>query len=486
MPADANLRIVRHMKGNWRWAGLSVRLLLLTVVFVMLAEVLIYAPSAGRFRLTYLQDRLSDGHFATMALEVVPYGTLDAPLEDNLLRHAGIESVEARLGNHSMQMLGGEKVPSPDTTVDLRQASFFSLIWDAFVTLTHSEGRILRVIGQSPMNPAVTIEVIMDERPMRAALIDYSYRILVLSLVISAITASLVYLSLQLMIVYPIRQLTSSMLRFRDRPEDETVDIDVSPRRDEIGIAKRVLADMQAGVRQALTQRQHLAALGEAVVKINHDLRNILASAQLVSDRVAQSDDPRVRAAAPALLKAIDRAIGLCSQVVLYSQARRPSLKLTDESLRDLLEEAGDNVLALGAAQGQDTVWRWVNEVPEKAQIRCDRLQLLRVFENVARNAFEAGATEIRFTAQPEPDRWNVAVEDNGPGLPEKTKENLFQPFQSSARAGGTGLGLVIARELVVAHGGRLFLDRTGPDGTRFVLELLKAASNNNQRRVSA
>ncbi len=474
------------MNNTRRYTGLSARLLLLTVLFVMLAEVLIYAPSAGRFRLMYLQNHLADAHLAVLSLSAMPEQPLRPAMEKTLLLHIGAYSVEARLGTHFLPMLGGEKPPPVDANFILDEGTFFSLIGDAFMTLIQTENRVLRVIGPSPLDGSVRVEVIMDEAPMRAELLDYSQRILQLSLFISAITAALVYLSLQLMIVRPIGELTSLMLRFRAAPEDETVNVVASKRRDEIGAAFRVLADMQATVRQALTQRQHLAALGEAVVKINHDLRNILSSAQLMSDRLADSNDPRVRKASPALLQAIARAVALCSQVVAFSQARRPSLQFAAEPLHDLLEEVGDNVLALGETMQQAAPWRWINNVAKDVYVKGDRQQLLRVFENIARNAFEAGATEVRLEANLVPGCWSITVADNGPGLPKLARENLFQPFKGSTQAGGTGLGLAIARELAVAHGGSLRLAATGVTGTRFIVELPKAAWRNEQRSLPA
>jgi len=465
--------------------GLSARLLLLTVLFVMVAEVLIYAPSAGRFRLTFLQDQLADAHLAVLALSGSTEQKLRPALEKTLLMHVGVHTVEARLGAHFLPMLGAENMPKIDAHFILDTGTFFTLIWEAFVTLAQPENRVLRVIGPSPLDHSVRVEVTMDETPMRDALVDYSYRILQLSLFISAITAALVYLALQWLIVRPVGELTRSMLRFRATPEDETAEPRVSRRQDEIGAATRSLADMQATVRQSLAQRRHLAALGEAVVKINHDLRNILSSAQLVSDRLADSQDPRVRKAAPALLHAIDRAVSLCSQVVLYSQARRPSLALEPEPLRDLVEEAGDTVLALAETLAPKAPWRWTNEIGADVTVPADRAQLLRVFENIARNAFEAGATEVRFTIRDNGKTWAIGIADNGPGLPPQARENLFQPFRGSARAGGTGLGLAIARELVAAHGGSLRLAATGATGTRFIIELPKAAWRHDRRRHS-
>src|SRR5262249_30113336 len=160
----------------------------------------------------------------------------------------------------------------------------------------------------SPKHPQATIEIVIDEAPMRLALIDYSQRILALSVFISLITATLLYLSLQWLMVRPLRRLIEGMMAFREDPEDVSRSIAATGRSDEIGVAEREFAEMQAGLRSALHQKTRLAALGTAVTKINHDLRNILATAGLVSDRLAGSDDPEVKRIAPTLVKAIDRA----------------------------------------------------------------------------------------------------------------------------------------------------------------------------------
>ena len=65
-----------------------------------------------------------------------------------------------------------------------------------------------------------------------------------------------------------------------------------------------------------------------------------------------------------------------------------------------------------------------------------------------------------------------IRVADTGPGLPQKARDNLFQPFRGGVRQGGTGLGLVIAAELVKGHGGTLALEETGPRGSVFRIAL--------------
>src|SRR5690606_5767639 len=110
---------------------------------------------------------------------------------------------------------------------------------------------------------------------------------------------ALVYLSLQWLLVRPMRALTQNMTAFSEAPEDETRIIVPSGRSDEIGIAERQLQAMQHGLRAALRQKAHLAALGAAVARINHDLRNILSSASLMSDRLAHIEAPEVKRIAP-------------------------------------------------------------------------------------------------------------------------------------------------------------------------------------------
>ena len=78
----------------------------------------------------------------------------------------------------------------------------------------------------------------------------------------------------------------------------------------------------------------------------------------------------------------------------------------------------------------------------------------------------------MSLSAESDAETTSIEIADNGPGLPAKVREYLFQPFQGSSRVGGTGLGLAIARDLMRGHGGEAELGRTGEDGTAFVLRL--------------
>ncbi|MEE8203390.1 MAG: HAMP domain-containing sensor histidine kinase [Alphaproteobacteria bacterium] len=447
--------------------SLSARLLVLTMAFVMLGEVLIYVPSVSRYRLVYLQERLAAAHEATLALDAAPDGMISPELEDELLVHARVRSIALRLPDAAYLMLG--RPPAVDASFDLREAVPYTLIREAFIALFQPRDRVLRVVGTARIDPGILVDVTLDEAPMRAEMFDYSGRILILSIVLSLMTAALVFLSLHWLMVRPMRRMTASLVAFREAPEDASGDMVVSGRRDEVGVAQRELAEMQRGLRAALKQRAHLAALGAAVGKINHDLRNILSTAVLVSDRLAHSDDPEVKRQTPALIRAIDRAVALCEDTLSFASAGGPQLRRVPVDVPALVDDV-EAALTLPA----DGAISWHNEVAKGFAVTADRDQLFRVLLNLGRNAIDAmrGSGAIHVGARREGALAVIEMTDSGPGLPPKAREHLFEPFSGSARQGGTGLGLPIAREIMRAHGGEVSLAKSDEAGTVFRLEL--------------
>jgi signal transduction histidine kinase len=344
------------------------------------------------------------------------------------------------------------------------------LIREAFVSLWHGGNRTVRVIGPSPARPAVLVDISLREQGLWNAMVAYSWRILTLSVVISLITAFLVFTALQLMIVRPLRRITDSVIAFRRRPEDASVNLPPSERRDEIGLVQTELSGMQVALRSALAHQTRLAALGSAVSKINHDLRNILASAMVVSDRLEQSQDPEVRHVTPRLLESLDRAARLCSATLNFARAEASDPQKTRFPLAPLLDEVGEAVL--GPDPGPA---RWRNEVGADVRVLADRDQLYRVLMNLGRNAAEAlpqAGGLISITAWQTADETVIELADTGRGIPKATQAHLFEAFSGSARLGGTGLGLAIAREIMRAHGGDVVLAQTGEEGTTFRLTL--------------
>ena len=120
-----------------------------------------------------------------------------------------------------------------------------------------------------------------------------------------------------------------------------------SGRNDEIGVAERELGAMQRDLAGMLQQKSHLAALGLAVSKINHDLRNLLASAQLFSDRLLRVADPNVQRFAPKLMASLERAIAFCQSTLSYGQVREPAPERRAVPVEPLIEDVRDT-LGLG------------------------------------------------------------------------------------------------------------------------------------------
>jgi signal transduction histidine kinase len=323
------------------------------------------------------------------------------------------------------------------------------------------------VKGYSPRAADVIVDVVLDEWPLRQAMIAYSWRVLGLSVVISLITAALVFGALQWLIIRPMRRLTGGMVAFRQEPEALLGGFGATTRGDEIGVAEREFAEMQTKVQQALQQRARLAALGTAVSKINHDLRGILATARLITDRLAESDNPEVRKAAPALLRSLDRAVDLCSDTLNFTREGPPKPEFERFLLNELVDEVGE-----GLAKLLEPGKIWSNQLAEAMTVRADRGQLNRILRNLGENALQMGARTVTVSGTQRLGNLEILVADDGPGLPPKAMENLFVPFKGSARAGGTGLGLAIARELMRGQGGDLRLLESGAKGTTFALDL--------------
>ncbi len=471
--ATAAQRPLRH--------GLRLRLLALTVIFVMLAEVLIFVPSVANFRLGWLNNRLAEAHLAALSLEAAPDDMVTAELETKLLAHVGavfidVEDFSVRVpGRRRSYVLGSMHGVPMATHFELPEQGPTALIADALQVYFAPDDRIISVRGRSPKDEKVWVRVVFNEMPLADAIVDYGLRILGLSIFISIITAGLLLVALNWMLVRPLRQLTASVLAFAANPEAADAVLHPPARDDEVGTAMRELAAMQTVVRAALKQRERLAALGTAVTKINHDLRNMLSTASLVSESLTLIDDPKVQKVAPRLYAAINRAVGLCEQTLAYSRSGTVTLARSAFPLGDLIHDVCEELRTVHGAEAPIAC-----AVPDHLRINADRDQLFRVLLNLGRNALEAGATEVAVEAQSAADGVILRIRDNGPGLAPRARDNLFQPFAGTARAGGTGLGLAIAREILRAHGGDLSLEHNGADGCIFRIDLPGCATGSD------
>jgi len=452
---------------------LSGRFLGLTVLFVMIAEVLIFVPSVARYRLDYVQSRLDLSQLAALALLATDDETVAPDLESELLETAEVLNVVLRR-DAVRELVLASPVPQPvDQSYDVREPDMLTAMRDALQVFFIPEDRIVRFIGRTTRGASSEIEVTMHEAPLRKALVAYGLRILELSLIISICTAALLFFAVRHFIVRPMRRVVDHMIVYRDNPEDTTRVIEPASGAVELRQAETALHDLQLRLTAALRQRERLAALGGAVAKISHDLRNLLTTAQILADRLEASADPAVRRTAPKLVGSLARAISLCERTLTYGKAEEPPPELAEFALAGLVDEVIENETRT-VRNGQV---RLAKTVENGLVVRADPEQMFRVLSNLVRNAIQAieasgapGAVTVAAFAQA--GRCEILVQDTGPGLPPKARENLFQAFRGGARRGGSGLGLAIAAELVRGHGGELTLQETGPDGTTFRLVL--------------
>lgn len=450
---------------------LSGRLLFFTIIFVMLVEVLIFVPSVANFRDEFYRSHLERAQIASLTL--LAEDMLDPVLEQELLTNAGVYNVVLHR-DETRQLALSSPIPAPIVaTYDLRYAGPLTLIRDALARMIDPTPDVVRVIGKPVREGGLVIEVTMSTEGLRAALFEYARNIMILSLIISITTASMIFFVLRRILVKPIEMLVDNMRTYADDPNDARRIIMPHTSALEVRQAEEALQSLQSDLTQSLKQRERLAQLGEAVAKISHDLRNILTSAQLFTDRFEMIDDPTVRRLAPKLENSIRRAVSLCENTLSFGRAQEPAPMLSRFALADIVHDVIEGEQLAQSDHQMD----YVDNVPAGMMVNADAEQMFRVISNLVRNARQAIIAsgkdgKITISAEATESASVIKIADNGPGLPPKAQEHLFQPFQGSVRKGGSGLGLAIAQELVRGHGGQLTLKETGASGTVFQILL--------------
>lgn len=455
-----------------RLTGLSGKVLILTIIFVMLGEVLIFLPSIANFRLQWLKTRIAQGEIAALATDVSPDQVLDASLRHTLLKGAGVEAVAVMRDGKRSLMLSNDNAGNVEESFDLRLPNSFQTVAHALMVMFQNKDRLIDVIDNPPAMTGTAIEIAVHEAPLREAMLNFALRILGLSAVLSLIVAGLVFAALNRVMVKPMQRLSANMMDFAKMPEDPSRVIVPSTRKDELGMAENELQSMQQQLQSLLHQKTRLAALGLAVSKVSHDLRNMLTSAQLISDRLGSVKDARVQRFAPKLISSLDRAITFLNQTMTYGRAQELPPRREILQLSSLVDEVFET-LRLQAPR-----IKFRDEVPAGIKVDADREQLIRILTNLSRNAMQAIETrpqtrdEIRISATREGTSVAIRVADTGPGIPPAIRGKMFAAFQTAARSGGTGLGLAISSELALAHGGSITVVDSSENGTVFELNL--------------
>ncbi len=444
------------------WRSLSARLLLLTAAFVFFGVLLVFLPTLSSYRLTWLKDRVAMAEVAALAVSAAPRGEVSASLQQELLHSAGVLLVVVRTDKARRLVLQSRRPPMASARHDLRQLGWWQSLRDTLSTLWAGGERVVVIIDRPPTMQARFIELALHERRLYEALLAQAGSIMRYALLLALLAGVLLYITLHVVFIRPVRRLARALERFGAAPQGNDVPpLPLGGRRDELGVLERSFADMRAQIRQLLEEQRRMAALGAAVSRIAHELRNMLTAAHMISDRLSSADDPLVRRFSPKLLHSIERAISFCSATLKYGRLREPAPRRRHLPLRALVDEvfaalpAGDRQLVLH------------NHVPQGLMVDADPDQLFRALFNLARNAARAlrqspppdEPATITISASGDAEGVEIIIRDNGPGLPRKVREHLFEPFvAASAAEGGTGLGLAITHEIVHLHDGDITL----------------------------
>jgi signal transduction histidine kinase len=446
-------------------------LLFLTILYALASEVLIFVPAIGLYYRELLDDHILSAELAILPFTEPGGQRLSESLRDQLLKRANANAVLLKRADQRELFLVDTMPARIDLTIDLTKDSLAADMFNGVDCLLRGGSRELHVVAPTRIEGAQSIGIVLGEASLRDALLTYARRAVAAALFISAATASLVFASLFFFLVRPLRRITRAMVAFHENPEDASRILAPSQSAGEIGQAERELSAMQRDLYGFLRQKDRLAALGAAVARIQHELRNILTTAQLASDRLAASEDPIVKRLAPGLVASIARAIALATSTLKFGKVEERLPEKTAVDLRALVDEVAQAALGASPQIGVD------NRIGAGVVADADREQLFRMTLNLVRNAAEALASRetggsICVSAAPAGRSIEIDVADNGPGVPEAVLGKLFEPFASAARPGGTGLGLAIARDLARGHGGDLSLVSTGPKGSVFRITL--------------
>jgi len=469
VPADWRELLKFHAPDALAW-----RLLLLTFLFTVVVEILIIAPSAASFHERWLLDRLQSAELASVGVEALPYSAVEDDTAEQLLAIGGVQAVVVGDQGVRRLLLQAPNLPRTPDLIDLRQRRPIARTIDPWRTLFGHPDRSIRVQARPRYRSGDFIEILAPAQPLKLELRAFLLNSLLTSLLISLVAGGLLYGGLAFLVLQPLRRVTRSIEHFALDPEAEGDP--PSDRHDEIGRVERELARMQEEVRVSLRSRARLVALGEAVAKINHDLRNMLTSAQLASERLADSPDPEVARVLPRLERALGRAATLSRNVLEYGKSEEPPPQRVRIPLAPALSAAAED--AGLTAEGV----RLTKALPARFAVQADPDQLHRILVNLMRNARQAIEGDVtrgtgrkgvvRVTASGDDGDCVIRIADDGPGIPSRLSESLFEPFVSGRASDGAGLGLAISRELAASHGGELTLVETGPTGTTFELRL--------------
>lgn len=258
------------------------------------------------------------------------------------------------------------------------------------------------------------------------------------------------------------------------------------PRQDEIGVLASGFNKMSEALEerdQMLIRSESLATAGKMAAQVTHEIRNPLSSlglnAELLEEELSvKSSTDEAKALLKAMQDEIDRLTQITESYLRYSRLPSPEPKMDD--LNDVVTATLD---FMKEAIREHRVEVVLNLAEGLERIFIDRAQIRQALSNLVRNACEVMTKGGTLTVQTQLSRDTVelVVQDSGMGVPKDAVDHIFESFFST-KSSGTGLGLPLVRQICVAHGGDVRLERTGSDGSRFVIALPRVTPKENEK----
>ena len=222
---------------------------------------------------------------------------------------------------------------------------------------------------------------------------------------------------------------------------------------------------------QEVVRKEKLSLVGEMASSLMHDLRNPLQCIHLASELITMthSDEDTLKCCHKIRLQC-DRVVSMASELLEFSRGQA-KLELARTDTGTFLQRFID----LNEDYFRQTGLKF-NVEAEPAEIEIDSMRLLRVLQNLISNAVEAIGTKaggrVDIRAWVADGIFNLAVADNGPGIPDAVKDRLFEPFFTYGKKSGTGLGMAIVKSIVEAHRGNITFETIAGKGTQFLVQM--------------
>lgn len=246
---------------------------------------------------------------------------------------------------------------------------------------------------------------------------------------------------------------------------------------DEIGELATTFEGMVAAISEAnaeLVKAERLATIGQMAAKVTHEIRNPLSSIglnlELLEEELAMGGDKEEsQQLLLAIKKEVERLSALSGQYLRV--AKRPTLRLEQESFTDFVHEVLD---FLGPELSRANIDYAVEVEEPLPQVAFDESQMRQALLNLLGNAREAMSPEggkLLVRLSPTEGGLRLSIDDTGPGLSEEARARIFEPFFTT-KPRGTGLGLMVTRQIIEAHGGTIGCEAREEGGTRFWISL--------------